>query len=180
MLERSLCSTQNAGVPVQIARVNGTVQLIDDNTSTDPAVIVGTNVTACGGSFVHLLRGVLVPCCNVTTNACTSAPFLPGQRLAANNAFDYVFNDAPPPNVRPSYSSNRWCTRSNCVPLCCMTRQSGWCECGLCLCVKARSPLVGTSRGLHCCTCGVIPAEKLVLGTYHGKWNGPDHYCVHS
>lgn len=60
---------------MQIERVEGTVGLTDDSTNTViQATIIKGNIVACGGTYVHLIRGVLNPCCNDRNADCTSAP----------------------------------------------------------------------------------------------------------
>lgn len=65
---------------LQIEQVNGVVGLTDDSTKTTvQATIVKGDVIACGGSYVHLIHGVLNPCCNDRNADCTTAPFDPQQ-----------------------------------------------------------------------------------------------------
>lgn len=60
---------------VQVEQVEGAVGLTDDSTNTAiQATIVKGDIVACGGTVVHLIRGVLNPCCNDRNTDCTAAP----------------------------------------------------------------------------------------------------------
>lgn len=62
-------------LPVQIEDVSGAVGVTDDSANTVvQATVVRGDIEACGGSIVHLIRGVLNPCCNDRSADCTAAP----------------------------------------------------------------------------------------------------------
>eukprot|EP00892_Ulva_mutabilis_P000429 jgi/Ulvmu1/10387/UM061_0071.1 len=65
---------------IKVEEVDGSVGLTDDSTNTQvQAMIVQGDILTCGGSYVHLIKGLLNPCCNDRNADCTTAALDPKQ-----------------------------------------------------------------------------------------------------
>lgn len=64
---------------IELVNSGADVGVTDDSDSTTQAVLVDTDLAACGGSFVHKMSGVLNPCCSEGSVDCESSAFEPQQ-----------------------------------------------------------------------------------------------------
>jgi hypothetical protein len=85
------------GLPVQIKYDGMHVTLTDDSNSTQVATITQT-IRTCAG-YLHLIDNVLNPCCDVTTDSCSSAPFEFRQEAVASDAINARLRGDPLPGL---------------------------------------------------------------------------------